>query len=236
MQGAVRSNQSQLAKLKQQVDTMQSQMEAQRRPQASLTADLTAMQRELAQMRGQMDETAHKLQNTEEQVQAKEDREALDSRLAKLEGLLGVKAATGKPTAAAKPQQGKAKSEKLSDKEIYNTAIKLYQKKQFDAARGTMENLLATYPKSAYSASARFWIGETFYSQKRYEEAILAYNQVIKKHSKSRKVPAAMLKQGLAFSALGDKRTAKIVLGKLVKQYPKSSQAKIAQKYLKKMK
>ena len=44
-----------------------------------------------------------------------------------------------------------------------------------------------------------------------------------------------MLKQGLAFRALGDKRTAKIVLNKLIKSYPKSSQAKAARSYLKKL-
>lgn len=238
LQGVVRSNQNQLASIKQKVDSMQAQMEAQRRPQASLTADITSVQRELAHMRGQMDEAAHKLQNSDQQSQSKSERDALDGRLAKVEGLLGIKAAAPKTGSSAAPAlpQTKQTTDKPSDKQIYNTAIGLYNKKQFDAARSTLENLLATYPKSAYSASSSFWIGETYYSQKRFEEAILAYNQVIKKHSRSSKVPAAMLKQGLAFSALGDKRTAKIVLNKLVKQYPKSSQTKIAKKYLAKMK
>ena len=225
LQGVVRSNQNQLSKLKQQVDSMQAQMEAQRRPQASLAADFTAMQRELNQIRGQMDETAHSLKNADQQGQAKAEREALGGRLAKVEGLLGIKAAAATPGAAVAPEATK-KSEKPSDKQMYGTATTLYQKKQFDAARGAWENLLATYPKSAYRASASFWIGETYYSQKRFEEAILAYNQVIKKYDKSRKVPAAMLKQGLAFSALGDKRTAKIVLNKLVKQYPRAAKLK----------
>ncbi len=235
LQGVVRSNQDQLGKLKQKVDAMQTQMEAQRQPQASLASDLTAMQRELAQMRGQMDETAHSLKNADQEGQAKAERATLGDRLAKVEGLLGIKAAAATPGAAATPETAK-KDEKPSDKQMYETAATLYQKKQFDAARSTWENLLATYPKSAYGASTSFWIGETYYSQKRFEEAILAYNQVIKKYSKSQKVPAALLKQGLAFSALGDKRTAKIVLNKLAKEYPKSSQAKIAKDYLKKMK
>jgi len=46
-------------------------------------------------------------------------------------------------------------------------------------------------------------------------------------------VPEALYKQALAFSALKDTSSARLLLEKIIKEYPKSSQAKQAQKKLK---
>jgi TolA-binding protein len=48
------------------------------------------------------------------------------------------------------------------------------------------------------------------------------------------KVPAALLKQGLAFYNLGDQRNAEIILQKVVDKYPDSPEAKKAQERLEK--
>jgi TolA-binding protein len=43
-----------------------------------------------------------------------------------------------------------------------------------------------------------------------------------------------MLKQGLAFYALKDKKTGKIILEKLIQKYPDTEQAQLAQKKIRK--
>ncbi|WP_050762344.1 tol-pal system protein YbgF [Desulfarculus baarsii] len=252
LQGVVNSNQAQLRKLSQKVDQMSTQMDSQRQPQAEVVADLTVMRQELARLSGQVDEASHMGGGAAEQMS--QSLQHIEQRLAKVEKYLGISAppppapateggltggdeavAATVPTVEEKTGPSSAAPAKLSDKERYNLALRLYEQKSFDAARDRFEELLKDKPDGAYAASAQFWVGECYYSQKRFEEAILAYNQVIKRYAKNAKAPAAMLKQGLAFSALGDKRTAKIVLNKLVNTYPKSSQAGLAKKYLAKM-
>jgi len=255
LQGVVNSNQAQLRKLSQKVDQMSTQMDSQRQPQAEVVADLTVMRQELARLSGQVDEASHMGGGAAEQMS--QSLQHIELRLAKVEKYLGISAppppvaapegglapaddgeavaAVAGPNIEEKPKPSPAAPAKLSDKERYNLAIRLYEQKSFDAARDRFEELLKDQPDGAYAASAQFWVGECYYSQKRFEEAILAYNQVIKRYPKNAKAPAAMLKQGLAFSALGDKRTAKIVLNKLLSTYPKSSQADLAKKYLAKM-
>ncbi len=88
------------------------------------------------------------------------------------------------------------------------------------------------HPHGKRVANAYFWIGECEYKLKRYEEAILEYQKVISKYQKSNKVPDSLLKQGIAFAKLGDNESAKIVLNKLIKKYPKSPQANVAKKQL----
>ena len=71
---------------------------------------------------------------------------------------------------------------------------------------------------------------------KQYEQAILAFQKVIKKYPGGNKVPNALLRQALAFYELNDKTSAKLLLKKLIKQYPKTNEAKIAKNKLKTMK
>ncbi len=76
------------------------------------------------------------------------------------------------------------------------------------------------YSKNEYSDNARFWIAESYYKDGNYEDAILAYEELFKKNPGSDKESGAMLKQGLAFYALKDRKTGKIILEKLMDKYP----------------
>jgi TolA-binding protein len=70
-------------------------------------------------------------------------------------------------------------------------------------------------------------------SLNRYEQAILSYQEVIKKYPKGNKVPSALLRQAMAFVEIKDEMSAKLILKKIIKNYPKSNEAKIAQTRLK---
>ena len=62
--------------------------------------------------------------------------------------------------------------------------------------------------------------------------AILAFQEVIKKYPKGTKVPGSLLRQSVAFQEINDKTSSKLLLRKIVKEYPKTSEAKIAAKKL----
>ena len=104
------------------------------------------------------------------------------------------------------------------------------------AAREQFTRFLDQHPKHELAANAHYWIGETYYSEKNYESAILAYQDVIKNYPGKEKVVAAMLKQALAFNEIKDAKSAKFVLKKLIEGFPKSEEAKKARVILKDMK
>jgi tol-pal system protein YbgF len=89
------------------------------------------------------------------------------------------------------------------------------------------------YPKEGLTPNSYFWIGETYFSEKKYEDAILAYEDYLKKYPNHEKVKGAMLKQGYSFLELGDKKTGKVILETLIEKYPKSNEAELARKRLK---
>lgn len=120
-----------------------------------------------------------------------------------------------------------------SAKEDYDEAYKLYKENAYRQAIEKFKTFLKEYPDSELAGNARYWLGECYYQQERYEEAILEYEKVVREH-KGPKVSAALLKQGLAFHHLGDAKTAKFLMEKLLEEYPKTEQAEVARANLKK--
>lgn len=129
------------------------------------------------------------------------------------------------------------------EKEAEKTPDALYQKGldtlragQLAAARDTFMRFIELYPRHDLAANAHYWLGETYYTEKNFEQAVLEFQEVIKNFAGKEKVPAAMLKQGLAFRELKDTKSARYVLKKLVDSYPSAEEAAKAKEILKQLK
>ena len=62
-------------------------------------------------------------------------------------------------------------------------------------------------------------MGEAYYVEHRYGDALEAFQRVVREHPDSRKVPDALLKVGYSFYELKRYREAREVLARLVKSY-----------------
>ncbi len=118
------------------------------------------------------------------------------------------------------------------DERAHTAAISLLKDRKIREARNKFQDMLRRFPTSRFADDAQYWIGETFYREKRYDKAILEYDKVVINYSKGDKVPAALLKQGLAFLALGDKASARQLMNQLISEYPDSEEAKTARSRL----
>ena len=208
-----------------------------RKKQADMGADLTDIREQLQQLRG----TIEKLQKDIDDVQGhlgKDFREKLDQASFKInfiENFLGIGKKEERTENGEKPVKNHPKngSKGKSDKEsIYASAYELYKEGKYEKARIEFQNFIKAYPKTEYSGNAQFWIGECYYYEKSYEKAILEYEKVIKTYPEGNKVPQALLKQGLSFLQLGDKASAKLILRNIIKDYPNTSQARVARSKL----
>jgi len=130
------------------------------------------------------------------------------------------------------PLQDKAGA-KLPEAELYAASKRSFDRGEFEKAREGFQTLIKMYPKSNNADNAQFWVGEIYYREKWYEKSILEYQKVIENYPRGNKVPASLLKQGLAFFNIGDKANARLILKELVKKFPKSNEAKIAKQKLK---
>ena len=216
-----------------------------RKQSAGLRAILEEMNEEIRILSGRVEEMEYamkqqqrKAEDIEKQRDEKLNRlaERMDQnseKIVQMQQYLNLESAK-RPVAAVTPGVSSKKS--LSEDDIYRSAKNAFDQGDSEAARKGFQDFIKRYPNSKNADNAQFWIGEIYYREKWYEKAILEYQNVIEKYPKGNKVPAALLKQGLAFSSIGDQANSKLILEELVRKYPKTNEAKIAAEKLKTLK
>ena len=212
--------------------------------QAEGRVDVTEIRDQIQQIRGNIDGLRRDLsaisartgRRDEEDKALREKLDGITFKINFIENFLGIgkkeeqaDAAgekNGKPSAVlTKEASGKAKTDKESR---YTAAYELFREAKYEKSREAFEIFLKQYPDTEFSDNAQFWIGECYYFEKKYEKAIIEYEKVTKNFPDGNKVPYALLKQGLSFLKLGDKASAKLLLQQVIKDFPNTSQARIA--------
>jgi tol-pal system protein YbgF len=115
---------------------------------------------------------------------------------------------------------------------LINEGLVRMKKEDYAGARESFNAFKTGKPKSPKVADAQFYVAESYFGEKWYEKAILEYQVVIARYTKSAKRPAALYKQGLSFSKIGDEANAKARYKDVVNLYPNSPEAKLAKKSL----
>ena len=116
--------------------------------------------------------------------------------------------------------------------EEYRAGLEAFDRGDYPKAIQLLRGFATREPKSELAPIARYWIGESYFAQRRYNEAILSYNEILVGAPKSERVPAALLRQAAAFFELGDKIDARLILQKLVADHPGSEEAAAAKRKL----
>ncbi|NIA19792.1 MAG: tol-pal system protein YbgF [Xanthomonadaceae bacterium] len=145
--------------------------------------------------------------------------------------------ATTTPSPATNPQKKEITKSVATagarEKAFYDDAYAVFKRGDYSSARKKFTKFLTAFPQSMFRVNALFWIAECSYKEKQYEEAIIKYDQIITKYPHNPKIPSTLLKQGFSFLMLGDKTDGKIILEKVIADYPNSDQAEIARRKLK---
>ena len=249
--GEIELREAQLKRQKAAVEAQRVENEqALRQQSAALRASIEELREEVRNLTGRVEQLEHRQVRQQSEGSAssqlsnelKTSAANSDRRLRRIEEYLNLESASAAAAAggAAVGSTSKIKAEDrpaaaLSDEALYSRAKQAFDQGDSDAARKDFEKFISLYPKSKNADNAQFWIGEIYYRDKWYEKAILEYQKVIEIYPNGNKVPASLLKQGLAFYNIGDKTNARLILEELVRKYPKTNEASVASKKLKTM-
>jgi len=118
------------------------------------------------------------------------------------------------------------------DQAEYRSGLEAYQRGDYPNSVQSLRNFVSRNRGSALAPYAHYWIGEAYFSQGKYYEAILAYNEIPTSWPDNDRVPAAKLRQAEAFAASGDLQDARIYLKELIEKYPGTPEAAEAQQRL----
>jgi tol-pal system protein YbgF len=108
----------------------------------------------------------------------------------------------------------------LSQTDLYNAATGDYNRGKFDLALQGFQDFLKYYGNADLAPNAQYWIGQTYYSQQKYEDAALAFDLVLERFPENAKTRDAKLYKGMSLVALGKRSQAHWVFQEMEKQYP----------------
>jgi tol-pal system protein YbgF len=140
-------------------------------------------------------------------------------------GPAGLPPASGMPPAAAgNLPPGSAPSADL----LYSNGLRDWNGKKYDLATQEFGDYLKYYGTTDLASNAQFYLGQIFYAQQQYEQAIDALSKVIDNYPKSFKLAPAHYWRALALVAIGEKTSGVSELRLVVKTYPGTDEARNA--------
>jgi tol-pal system protein YbgF len=207
-------------------DKTSERLELLAKQQAEIQAGLDTLRVESQSVNGRLEDMAQTNARLREDLSLVQDDlslkvSALEERLSRVEEAQASRSVSPAATPAETPEA------------LYQQGLELIQKEgAFNRGREQMETFLKRYPGHELAVNATYWVGEAYFGEKKYENAILQFQEVVQKHGSHPKAAAALLKQGLAFKALGDDKNARVILQQVIERFPKSDEAKKAREKL----
>ena len=213
---------------------LKSEVSSIRKVSADLQATADSNKSEIQILNGKFDDMSQGVKKPNEELSRY--REDADKRIITLEDRILKLQATVDVLSSKINEAAQVKEVPAAPDALYIKGLETFKAGDMPGARELFTKFLEQNPKHDLAANAYYWIGETQYSEKNYEPAIVSFQEVIKNYPQQPKAPAAMLKQAMAFNAINDTKSAKYVLKKLAEGYPKSDEAKKAKELLKEYK
>jgi len=120
-------------------------------------------------------------------------------------------------------------------RKAYDNAFSLLKNGKYTEATTAFKQYLGNYPDSDLADNASYWLGEAYYVNRDFEKAIGAYQQLLEDFPDSQKAPHALLKIGYSQQELGNREQAMKTLQDLRSQYPDTTAASLARERLQQM-
>ena len=217
-----------------------------RESQSSLLTQTSDLTKELQTMKGRFDENKYFIDKAIKELLA--EKELQQAKITGLENeVKTLKAREPVATEEAPEKDGSASAQKPPElpvsaeakaeqsgpkdpQRLYDEAQIDFKEKRYADARHKFEKFVKYFQKHALTPNSFYWTGESLFAEKKYEDAILGYETFLKKYPDNDKVKGAMLKQAYAFIEMGDRKTGKVILERILEKYPTSKEAELAEK------
>jgi tol-pal system protein YbgF len=118
---------------------------------------------------------------------------------------------------------------------LYSNGLRDITSGKYDLANSEFQDYLKYYGDTDLASNAQFYLGEISYKQKKYDQAVAAYDKVLTNYPKSFKLGPARLRKGMALIELGQKTAGVRELREVVRRYPGSDEDRLARAKLKEL-
>jgi tol-pal system protein YbgF len=112
---------------------------------------------------------------------------------------------------------------------LYDRGYTLYHQKHYVDAEASFQRFLQAEPQSELADNAQYWIGECRYSRGDMRGALAAFRETVARYPTGNKTADALLKEGMSLENLGDKEAARNTYQEVLRRFPGTAVAAVAE-------
>ncbi|HET7414037.1 MAG TPA: tol-pal system protein YbgF [Pararhizobium sp.] len=124
------------------------------------------------------------------------------------------------PGANASGTQTASLPSSSSPQDIYRAAYNQLLNGNYKAAENGFHDYIDVFPDGPQASDAAYWLGESQFSQGKFNDAARTFLDAHQKYPKAKKAPETLLKLGMALAALNNQDTACATYSEVLKRYP----------------
>jgi tol-pal system protein YbgF len=188
----------------------------------SLFLQVQQLRDEVANLRGQLEEQAHTIDNLSRQQAEMAQRSSGSASATANSGNSSTTAAAG--TSATANNDGR---------EEYDAAYNLLKEKEYDKASAAFQGVVNQYPNSNYAGSSLFWLGFVYQTQGDMDGSAKAFSSLVERFPTHSKADDAKYNLGKIYNQQGKTEQARRLLKEVAAGNSKS--APLAKSYLESM-
>lgn len=223
---------SEIAALRTQVEELKKSQEAGARELAQLTRETRALDAQAAFLVAEAKTASEELARVRAGLEESNNAlRALRSSVEELSKPAPAPAPAPPPQPPPKPVPQSSAPE-ASPEKIYAAAMASFQAEEHGQAVLEWSELTKRFPEHPLASNAQYWIGEAYYRQRDFRQALVEFRKVIDGYPKSPQIPEALLKIGLCHRALKDPAHAREAWEQLTKDFPGTNAATQARSLL----
>jgi tol-pal system protein YbgF len=225
----VNANSIDSSALTEQLTSLSRKLDSRNKAQVNIQRQLDLLQIEVNELRGVTELHTHQLGQVLERQ--RELYQEIDRRVNEvLESTSKAASVTTSPMAVISTTANTTSySDNLTENETYDRALNLVLKdRRYKQAIVEFKAFNKSFPKSSYAPNAHYWLGQLLFNQGELAEANQAFLIVVNNHKDSTKRPDALLKLAMVAQKQKNDKKAIATYQQLLKEYPKSTAAKLA--------
>ena len=215
----------------QEIARLGAELKAQDAQQSFLVAELKSLSEQVTKLKASLDEAEGAVRALRATPVAPETRPAAPP--APPPGSApAIVTSPPPPTVSAPPAPVSPGPRDVEAERMFAAALTQLRSGNDGQAALQFTEFVTQYPSHPQAAAAQNYIGEAFYRQRDFRQAVAEFQKTVDNYTQATPVSEALLKIGLCQRALGDAAAAKAAWEQVIKQFPKTDAARQARTLL----
>jgi tol-pal system protein YbgF len=204
--------------------------------QANSGARLDTMSTQVQGVSDNLEEIKSRLGKLNQQlVDLQNSVQSMDAKISGGSAPAGAVPAAGNSTAPSTGTAAAPATATPSADTLYSSGYRDLNAGKYELARSEFQDYLKYFGTTDLASNAQFYVGESYYMEKNYQQAVSEYDKLLTNYPKSFKLAPGRLRKGLALIELGQKTAGVRELREVVKRFPGSEEDRRARARLKEL-